>query len=358
MKMTKWLPLLLLLALPAMVQAQFTYWVYGGAATVTGWTGSPTVLNVPSTENGHPVTSIQYDAFFDCYSLNTITITNSVTSIGFQAFYRCTSLTNVIIGTNVTSIGYGAFTYCSSLTSITFPRSVTSLGTGLFPGCTSLTTITVDTNNPALCECGRVLFNKSQTLLIQLSGGVPIWKLHHPYQRHQHRRQCVRLLYRPDKYHHWRQRQQSRKQCVRFLHQSGRNLFSRQRPRPWIIGVQRRHQYHRLLPALDHRLEFVVWRLYCRAVERAASLHLRDTRHQRDHHRLYWSGRRGDHPRYNQWPDGYGIAANAFYDNSNLTSVTIPDSITNVGDNAFYGLRQPDQHHHRQRRYQPWELGV
>ncbi len=55
-----------------------------------------------------------------------------VTSIGVSAFYNNNSLTSVTIGTNVTSIGDSAFQGCSSLTSVTIPDSVTSIGDQAF----------------------------------------------------------------------------------------------------------------------------------------------------------------------------------------------------------------------------------
>ncbi|MDY6367466.1 MAG: leucine-rich repeat domain-containing protein, partial [Clostridia bacterium] len=65
-------------------------------------------------------------------------IPNSVTSIGNYAFYNCSSLTSVTIPDSVTSIGSYAFECCSSLTSVTIPNSVTSIGVGAFSGCNSL----------------------------------------------------------------------------------------------------------------------------------------------------------------------------------------------------------------------------
>ena len=57
------LPLLLLLALPAAVQAQFTYTTNNGAITITGYTGPGGAVTIPSTINGLPVTSIGDQAF-------------------------------------------------------------------------------------------------------------------------------------------------------------------------------------------------------------------------------------------------------------------------------------------------------
>ena len=89
------------------------------------------------------VTSIGYDAFYNCKSLTSVTIPDSVTSIGEYAFYNCTSLTSVTIPDSVTSIGKYAFCDCSSLTSVTIPDSVTSIVGSAFAGCTSLTNVTI-----------------------------------------------------------------------------------------------------------------------------------------------------------------------------------------------------------------------
>ncbi len=67
--------------------------------------------------------------------------TYSVTSIGSYALDGCSGLTSVTIPNSVTSIGMYAFYGCSGLTEVTIPNSVTSIGDYAFYGCSSLTSV-------------------------------------------------------------------------------------------------------------------------------------------------------------------------------------------------------------------------
>ena len=167
---TRLLPLLLLLTLPAVVHAgqfgDFTYTNTGIAITITGYTGPGGVVTIPDIIDLLPVTRIGDSAFYSCTNLTSVvipdsvtnigdsafggctrltsvTIPNSVTSMGGGAFYFCSSLTNVTIGTNVTGIGENAFAWCTSLTSVTIPGSVTSMGNWAFARCAGLTSVTI-----------------------------------------------------------------------------------------------------------------------------------------------------------------------------------------------------------------------
>ena len=148
---------------------------------------------------------IANDAFYGCSSLNSITIPNSVTNIGQFAFYHCSSITSIIIPNSVTSIGYHAFQDCSALTEIlvdaanpnyssengilynkdktnliscpctkqtvTIPNSVTSIGYYAFQDCSALTSITIPNS---VTSIGREAFNhcSSLTSIIVESGNT------------------------------------------------------------------------------------------------------------------------------------------------------------------------------------------
>lgn len=111
-------------------------------------------LIIPSTITynfcTYTVTEINHDAFRDCETLTSVTIPNTVTKIGDRAFQNCSLLTSVTIPTSVTSIGKGAFLFCTSLTSVTIPNTVTSISNNTFRGCTALTSISIPNSVAAI----------------------------------------------------------------------------------------------------------------------------------------------------------------------------------------------------------------
>ena len=107
------------------------------------------------------VTSIGQSAFQNCSGITTVTIPNSVTSIGQSAFGNCSGITSVTIPNSVKTIGESTFDGCSGLTSVTIPNSVTSIGSFTFYNCKSLTSVLIPNSvislgDYAFCGCGSL----------------------------------------------------------------------------------------------------------------------------------------------------------------------------------------------------------
>lgn len=90
---------------------------------------------------GNSVQSIPENAFYESSSLTSITFGNSVTVIGDNAFYGCSALTgSLTIPNSVTTIGHSAFSGCSGFNgSLTLPNSLTTIGDYAFDGCSGFT---------------------------------------------------------------------------------------------------------------------------------------------------------------------------------------------------------------------------
>lgn len=116
------------------------------------------------------VTTIGGNAFADCSGLTNITIPNNVTTIGNRAFCYSSRLTRFTIPDSVTSVGEDAFRGCTSLTDVMIGGGVTNIGSR-FSGCHKLKTIALDALSTAYSSVDGVLFNKSQTMLIQCPEG-------------------------------------------------------------------------------------------------------------------------------------------------------------------------------------------
>jgi hypothetical protein len=121
---------------------------------------SLTSIIMPST-----TTSIGYVAFANCTGITSATIPASVTTIGQWAFSYCIGLSSLDIPPLVNTIEANAFSYCSGLTTISIPASLTSIGSNAFSG--SRGQIIVASDNPNYSTIDDVLFDKTQTILIQ-----------------------------------------------------------------------------------------------------------------------------------------------------------------------------------------------
>ncbi len=128
--------LLLLTAISA--AAQFSYTTNLGEITITGYSGPPGEAVIPETINGLPVSSIGNTAFISSSSLTGVSIPASVRNIGDYAFESCSQLSRISIPGTVTNIGLSAFYACGSLTNVSMADGVIALGGNAFFNCPQL----------------------------------------------------------------------------------------------------------------------------------------------------------------------------------------------------------------------------
>ena len=148
---------------------------------------SLTSIKIPNT-----VTSIGKRAFQECTNLTSIEIPDTVTYIGDYCFsgcnrlqkiklskkiqtinqrllQGCSSLTEIEIPEGVKSIGYAAFISCNKLTTITLPASLTSFNGTAIAGLSRLTEVKVaDGNNSFKFENGILLSKDGKTMYMAL----------------------------------------------------------------------------------------------------------------------------------------------------------------------------------------------
>lgn len=89
------------------------------------------------------VTLIGERAFLNCSKLNTISLGDSTKIIGQYAFSNCSDLKAIILPESLTFLGYGAFTLCTSLTSVSVPESITELKPYVFSHCEKLVSVSL-----------------------------------------------------------------------------------------------------------------------------------------------------------------------------------------------------------------------
>jgi hypothetical protein len=125
------------------------------------------------------VTSIGDYTFAGCTALRDIYLPASFLSIGDNAFAGCTSIQdfylNISIPEGVTSIGENAFAGYNFIYyfGLYIPASVTSIDENAFAGCTNLQSIDVDPNNANYASYdGGGLYNKNLTTLIRCPTGA------------------------------------------------------------------------------------------------------------------------------------------------------------------------------------------
>lgn len=101
-----------------------------------------------------------------------IAIAEGVTRIGPDAFPGNTALTDILFPESLTEIGSWAFSGCNGLTNVMIPAGVSNLASGVFGNCANLMAIEVAESNTAYSSGNGILWNKSQTMLVQYPGGL------------------------------------------------------------------------------------------------------------------------------------------------------------------------------------------
>lgn len=137
--------------------------------------------------------SIPERAFYNCSQLTKVVLPKSITDIGNNAFYGCTSLSylewnarecisagsktypifancsnlsTIVFGNDVTTIPAYAFYGCNAISSLKIPKNVINIGTDAFAGCANLANIEVESQNNVYVAIDNCLVDKSNKRII------------------------------------------------------------------------------------------------------------------------------------------------------------------------------------------------
>lgn len=123
-----------------------------GYARFAGWTALEEVDISNYTSIGHSNSSGYEDTFNGCTSLKKVIASNKLTDIGANVFYNCNQLEEIIgLPSNVTLHSGGCFNRCSKLKqsnfdNVTFTINDSTNGGGMFERCPLLTSLSLSGN--------------------------------------------------------------------------------------------------------------------------------------------------------------------------------------------------------------------
>lgn len=137
-----------------------------------GTTVFASCTSLTSVELSENLTEISDSLFKDCKLLSSVSIPKKVMTIGIYAFSGCSALESIVIPEGVTSIGNYAFQNCSNFKEVVIPKGMTAIGNYAFSGCSSLESISF-ANDFELTQIGSRAFASCTSLLeIVLPEGV------------------------------------------------------------------------------------------------------------------------------------------------------------------------------------------
>ena len=130
----------------------------GESYVVSGYDGVHNVIMIPSEYNGFPVTEISDFAFEVNSTLVSVILPedSQLHTIGRGAFHSMPLLREVVLGPSVTTIRDDAFRNATALRELHIPAKVTRLGTNVLTGAESIRKVTVQPTNNALGTVGGI----------------------------------------------------------------------------------------------------------------------------------------------------------------------------------------------------------
>ena len=114
---------------------------FQGSSSEAPWYERRTEITSVILNSG--VTNVASRAFISCKNLRNVTLPTSVKEIGTLAFNGCSALGSISLPTGLTSIGDSTFSGCESLGSIVIPDGVTTIPKQAFSSCNALENITL-----------------------------------------------------------------------------------------------------------------------------------------------------------------------------------------------------------------------
>lgn len=99
-------------------------------------------VRFPTVYNDQPVVSVAVDGFDGCQFTKLI-VPEGIISLGVSSFGNCNKLVSVSLPDSLTEVSAGAFKNCLSLKNIVIPNNVEYIGIETFIGCSSLESLTI-----------------------------------------------------------------------------------------------------------------------------------------------------------------------------------------------------------------------